>query len=189
MPSWLGRVAKWYINWKTKFLIAKLCLLTSDLCPPGHWLLRHLNYESLPPLALPPWAGGTARQPATPAAAQRPAPQAPAACHGAAAQRPRNCRAAGGHRPPARGPRPPCRRSRSPEAAPGSGLRPPADLGFRLFGALDFGEPSTEGMPNGTTGGTETRDREEWSERTEQAGGSLPIGDLWAVICGPKLAW
>jgi len=32
-------------------------------------------------------------------------------------------------------------------------------------------------------------DGEELSERTDQAGGSLPVGDLWAGIRGPKLAW
>jgi len=177
VPSWLGRVAKWYINWKTKFLIAKLCLLTSDLCPPGHWLLRHLNYESLPPLALPPWAGGTARQPATPAAAQRPAPQAPAACHGAAAQRPATAeqREGTGRLPAGRAPLPALAVARS-----GSRFRPPPTCRSRFspFRCFGFWGTSTEGMPNGTTGGTETRDREELSERTEQAGGSLPIGDF-----------
>ena len=39
------------------------------------------------------------------------------------------------------------------DAAPSFSLYPPADLGFRLFGALDFGEPSTEGIPIGAFSG------------------------------------
>ena len=39
------------------------------------------------------------------------------------------------------------------DAAPSFSLCPPADLGFRIFGALDFGEPSTEGIPIGAFSG------------------------------------